>query len=520
VKRWRWLAGAALVAALCGLLAPRVSRQLNKRNKPVLKDRDVLQPYVSQEAYAQQDARRLSMRLKEVELGGRPVADGPAVVMVVLDTFRADRLLAYGGAEELTPNLNAFARDASVFTRMRSTGTWTLPSHASLFTGLYPIEHGARGSPAEAASRAYGLPKGPPTLAERLSEAGWMTIGIAANRAFLDSAWGLSRGFDVWLCEDLPARDGLSYPQADRVSVLAATALRLNALEDRDNPLFLFVNYMDTHTPWIPREGYTARPERVDPLLLPKGGTWESRGRWRVSRNAVLAQRREPSPEELATWEEAYDAEVRFLDEWFGRLMVDLEAGGVGEDDYVVVVSDHGEFLGEHDLLEHSKDVYEPVLRVPLMIRGPGFTPGEDAAPVQTHDVPNLLLAALGLAPLTEDPGDPSLQISELYWARHRDLKTPDIAERFDRVRRAFVRDDRKLVLTEGEGTDAYDLSLDPDELRSLAGVVSGFGEEDWIAPMKAEAEDWLSDRAAAEGEDVSLSKEQRERLRALGYIQ
>jgi len=520
VRRWRWLIALALVGAACALLGPKVVRQLQKRDKPVLEERPPLQPYVSQEAYAQQDARRLALRLQELQAGDRPASDGPAVVMVVLDTFRADRLLAYGADEDIAPHLNAFAREATVFTKMRSTGTWTLPSHASLFTGLYPIEHGARGSPAESASRAYALPDGPPTLAERLSEAGWVTVGLAANRAFLDSAWGLSRGFDVWMCEDLPARDGLSYPQADRITALAAATLQLYALEEREEPLFLFLNYMDAHTPWIPREGYTANPERVDPLLLPKGGTWESRGRWRVSRNAVLSQRREPSPEELATWAEAYDAEVRFLDEWFGELLTALAAAGVGEDDYVVVVSDHGEFLGEHDLLEHSKDVYEPVLRVPLMIRGPGFAPGEDPRAAQTHDVPNLLLEALGLTPLSEEDGDPSLQISELYWARHRDLKVPDIADRFDRVRRAFVRGAQKLVLTEGEGADAYDLASDPDELRSVAGAVGGLGADDWVAPMTAEAERWLSERAAAEGADVSLSDEQRDRLRALGYIQ
>jgi len=485
--------------------------------------RDPVQPVDSHAVAAKHAGLRLARKMSSVSLRGRRAARGgegsggeaPDVVMIVLDTFRADRLAAYGGAGGIAPNLDAFASSATVFPRMVSTGAWTLPSHGSLFTGLFPIEHGARGSPAAAPTRAYRLTSDAPTLAQRLHDAGWLTVGAAANRAFLDRTWGLSRGFDVWLCEDLAPRGGLTYIQGDRIALLGAAAFEHR---DPDVPLFLFLNFMDTHTPWIPREGFTARPERIDPLLLQRGGTWQERGYWGDSRRAVLSGRRPATPAERATWAEAYDAEVRYLDSWFGHLMGALEEHGVGEEDYIIVLSDHGEYLGEHGLLEHSKDVFEEVLRVPLMIRGPGFGPGVDRRPAQTHDVPELLLEALGLKPLGAERlrpvGEDPLQVSELYWARHRELRDSRIAARFNRIRRAFRDGDHKLVLSSDDANEAYDLAADPAEATSV------FARAQWVAPLRAMGEAWLSDREASEGEGVELDSEQEDRLRALGYIE
>lgn len=517
---------ALALVALVALLGCRPKHWLSRMGcayeRPVLEQRSALQGYRSEVTQAGIDARRLAIRMGDVPMSGRPASGGPDVVVVVLDTFRADRLAAWGADPELAPRLNAFAEQSRVYTGMRATGTWTLPSHGSLFTGLYPMEHGARGSPRDAKTRAYGLSGAPPTLAGRLADAGWLTVGVAANQAFLDRSWSLHRGFDVWMCEDMNLRSGLSYPQGDRMSALAVQAAeyhrRQSALPSRaDHPLFLFVNFMDAHAPWLPREGYTAHPERIDPQLLPQGGEWTGKGRWQTSRRAVLSRRRPPSEAELSTWAEAYDAEVRFLDEQFGVLLDGLAEAGVGEDDYIIVLSDHGEFLGEHDLLEHSKDVYEEILKVPLLIRGPGFEPGVDDSAIQTHDVPELLLEALGLEPLAGSPELADVQVSELYWARHRDLKTPSISDRFDRIRRAFVDGDRKLILTEKSDRDedeAFDLRSDPGERRSV------LDEASWVGELRAEADAWMGERVESIGEDVALTPEQEERLRALGYLQ
>ncbi|MBK7760244.1 MAG: sulfatase-like hydrolase/transferase [Deltaproteobacteria bacterium] len=439
---------------------------------------------------------------------------GPDVVVIVLDTFRADRLAAYGGDPDLAPNLNKFAETATVFTAMRATGSWTLPSHGSLFTGEFPMEHGGHGSPADAATKAYALSTDVPTLAERLTEAGWGTVGIAANRAFLDSIWGLARGFELWMCEGLSAGHELGYAQGDRITGLAQAALtRWNKPEaPAPRPLFLFLNYMDTHTPWVPREGYTAHPERIDAQFLPGARLWPQakKGRWNRSRIAILSNKRDATKAERETWEEAYNAEVRFVDAQVGALLDSLPSLGVGPEDYVILLSDHGEFLGEHRLLEHSKDLYDEVLRVPLMVRGPGFSPGLNPSPIQTHDVPELILAALGLPPLSDEPPTTDLQVSELYYARHRDLGVPALKERFDRVRRSFVLNDQKLILTEGGPSERYDLRADPQELRPLA-------EPNPALEDRARA--WSEGHVPNQGAAPTLDAAQEERLKALGYM-
>ncbi len=149
---------------------------------------------------------------------------------------------------------------------------------------------------------------------------------------------------------------------------------------------------------------------------------------------------------------------------------------------------------------------------MPLIIRGPGFGPGEDPRRVQTHDVPELLLTALGLEPLVGGADD--LQVSELYWARHRELKDFRIAARFDRIRRVFRDGDHKLVISSDGRHEAYDLARDPREASSI------FDSAPWVAPLRARGEAWLDAREASEGEAVELDSEQEYRLRALGYIE
>ncbi|MCB9796893.1 MAG: sulfatase [Alphaproteobacteria bacterium] len=450
-------------------------------------------------------------------IGGLPPglpAEAPDVVFIVLDTFRADRLAAYGATGGLTPALDAFASEARVFTRMRATGNWTLPTHGSLFTGLHPTEHGAHGSPAGAKSKAYGLGPSPTTLAERLGESGYRRVGVAANRAFLDSVWGLSRGFEVWQCEQLEVARGMPYVQGDRITGLAKVAL---AARPEGEPLLLFLNYMDTHAPWVPREGYTAHPERIEPAHLPGGKLWKraQEGDWSEVRVEIMSGAREATQSERDTWSEAYDAEVRWLDAQVGTLLDALPSYGIDENDYVVIVSDHGEFLGEHQLLEHSKDLYEEVLRVPLMIRGPGFEPGADARPIESHEVPLLLLEAMGLEPLVPGvPGEDPLQVSEMYWSRHRELSDPALAERFGRVRRAYVSDDHKLIVSDDGAHEAYDLRADPGEGSSV------YGSAAWAGALEGAGAAWLEGRTVGEGAEVVLEKEEMKRLRGLGYVE
>ncbi len=417
-------------------------------------------------------AEQANLDALDAHLVGLAGAEGRDVVLIVLDTLRADRL-------ELMPRLQAWAEGARRYPNMRSVGSWTLPAHASLFTGRHPREHGAHGS-ADYEWRARGLDETWPTLAERLSEQGYATVGIAANVAFLDRRWGLARGFDLWLCEQLPGgRPRLPYHQGDRVVDLA-----VHTLEQVEGSLFLFVNLMEPHSPWNARQGYTEGG--VDPATLPG-----ERERFAELRRDLLGHQRS-DPVAVESWRSAYDAETRWLDEQLERLL-----RAVDEDAVVVVLSDHGEFLGEHDLVEHSKALYDEVLRVPLFVRGPA--PGEDLSNVQTDDVPDLVLEVLGLPPLgqVED-----LQVAELHGGRARDLRWPRIWERTDRRLRAF-----------GEGPWLVIEDLDSGAVESFyEGAVTEDGGEEllqrghaWVEATPAWAGEWEA--------EIDL-----EALQALGY--
>jgi arylsulfatase A-like enzyme len=449
--------------------------------------------------------RQDDLRLLRGELARAPSVweppQKPDIVVIVLDTVRADHLGLYGYDRATTPKIDAWAAGARVYDRMQSNGAWTLPSHASLFTGKPIIAHGARGTPV-GSDIAAPLADKTPTVARALRQAGYRTAGIAANRAFLHPMWGLAQGFDVWLCQQLRFDAmRLPYTSGDRVTTMAKALLE----RPREEPLFLFLNYMDAHAPWIPRRGYVRDADAIRSTYLPYNGGWEA------VTTALMAKGTAPGAVQRA-WKEAYDSELRFLDEQVGDLLQALPTLGIGPEDYVFVLSDHGEYLGEHALVEHSKDVYESVLHVPLLIQGPGYAPGRDATPMQTQDVASLLLAAAGEPPLDGAVRTADLQVSELYWSRHKDLTNAQYGKRFDRIRRAFRVGAQKLILGSDGSREAYDLAEDPDELNPVTTAR-------WVPGLEARAEAWLAGQKLAP-EAKMTGPADVEALRSLGYVE
>ncbi len=428
-------------------------------------------------------------------------AKGPDIVVIVLDTTRLDRLGIYGYDQNTTPKLDAWARGARVYDQFRADATWTLPSHASLFTGKAPTAHGADGLPLEAEQPASPLRKGVPTVARSLRKAGYRTVGIAANRAFLDPAWGLSQGFDAWVCRELEeGPGGGSDPTADRIQRLAQAALGA----PREGALFLFLNFMDPHTPWIVREPFLAHPDKIRPKTLPGTKGWN-----RASRR-LLVEGTLPD-ETIESWSEAYDSEVRFLDDELGNLLAALPSLGIGPEDYVFILSDHGEYLGEHGLVQHWRDAYEELAHVPLLISGPGYAPGRDPTPLQHHDLAAMILAAAGLPPLPESSAT-GVQVTESWYARKDDLADPKLAPRFNRIRRGFVSGTQKLLLGDDGTQEAYDLAADPGELHPLT-------DAPWAETLQALATAWQA--AQVPPEPATLDEPvNTEALRALGYVQ
>jgi choline-sulfatase len=284
----------------------------------------------------------------------RPARDErPDVVLITLDTVRADRMTGTEAAARLAPHLTAFATECRTFTAARSVGSLTLPAHASMMTGLYPPRHGAR------ANGPQILPPSAFTLAERAAEAGYQTAGFVGSLA-LDRAYGIAQGFEVWDQPDradsrvtgqISERDGFA---------VAASATRWLARREPDDerPLFLWAHFFDAHAPYAPPAEYLERA----------GGN-------------------------------AYDGEIAALDAAIGSLLAGLRTTGLLDDAVVMIVGDHGESLGEHGEATHGLFVYDATLHVPYLLRDPrGDRAGEmDDALVSVVDVQPTLLEAMGL---------------------------------------------------------------------------------------------------------------------------
>jgi arylsulfatase A-like enzyme len=306
----------------------------------------------------------------------------PNVLLVVVDTWRADRL----GAPGLTPELDAFATECVVFERAQSPRAKTTPAVTSLMTGLYPHDHGVR-------DLTTPLTADIPVIAETMQTGGYRTGALIGNYVLRSELSGLDRGFDLWV-EDLPELGGV--PPAD-VPLRGAASLTDGALcaldlgpgsadgAGPDTPLvregvpwFMWVHYMDPHGLYAPPEPYRSRAleadaadiERIPPPDRP--GRTAISPQWVAEYNVPDSARLADGGVDASRVRALYDGEIRYVDAQIGRLLSALRESGALENTLVIITSDHGESLGEHDYwFEHGRHAYEATCRVPLMIRFP-----------------------------------------------------------------------------------------------------------------------------------------------------
>jgi arylsulfatase A-like enzyme len=422
-------------------------------------------------------------------------AERPNVLLVTLDTTRADHLGLYGYARDTSPHLDRLATESVVYTRAIATSSWTLPSHASLFTGKLPTGHGARFDPEGplvlgesvrgpmdlAEFRASPIAEREVTLAERLREGGYATGGVAGG-PWLKRVFGLNKGFEFYADDGI---DTLAGARGDRVTDAA-----LRFLEDvGDRPFFLFVNYYDPHGPY-------AAPLRhrlaIDWRLLFPG---------------------DAQPSELVAL--AYDAEIHFADAELGRLLDRLRALGLYDDTLVVVTADHGELLGEHGRFNHGYYLTEPELHVPLVVKHPrGERAGKrEVARVSIAAVFALILDRLSLeVPAQAEPPP------------ERAVGHPVVAETYPHPVfapnghwRALYQGSLKYLWNSLGRHELFDLEGDPGEERNLVGRHPGMARR-----FEADLEAILArvprpPRETGPGRPVDA--ETREALRNLGYL-
>ncbi|HEY5659000.1 MAG TPA: sulfatase [Myxococcota bacterium] len=426
----------------------------------------------------------------------------PNVLLITLDTVRADHLSSYGYARPTTPNLDAFAGRATRFTTCFATSPWTVPSHASLFTGRHPFEHGAHSFEPKGMeyNNVFPLDESHETLAEVLAGEGYVTAGIVANNVYLDPLLNLQQGFETW--------------DVKRVRGHRLTRRAFRWLErSREQPFFLFLNYLDAHRPYnvMPVEGERRYPKSQNPYR-----TLDAL----ISR--VMIEGEPPDGlGELVT--EQYDRALRNLDAQLGRLLAWLEERGLYDDTLIVITSDHGEYFGEHGLVEHSKDVYRQALAVPLIVKRPGQNRGEIVdTPASLVDVPRMILAGISEELLERhgerfpyELGNHPL-IAENYFSRPKDVLHPVYGSRFRRVRTALIDDGYKLIHSSDGRHELYWLADDPDEASDASAT-----QPDRLRQMLGALEQLQAESRWVHSGDglLPLKPEQIEALRRLGYV-
>jgi arylsulfatase A-like enzyme len=418
------------------------------------------------------EARTLSARTT-------PSPRPPNVVLLVMDTVRADRMSLYGYGRPTTPKLAAWAAAAVVFDRAHSTSSWTLPSHASIMTGRMPREHHA-GDP-----RRPFLDGALPTLAEAFDRAGYATGGFSANTYWAARHVGLARGFTHFEDYFRSGRDAVFRPvlgrkigwelapkfgvgritERARADAMNARLLAwLNQIGDR--PFFAFVNYMDAHGPYLAPPPYATQfsptaaesANREEAILSPTND----------SQAARLSER-------VKTLSDAYDGALSYLDVMVTDLVDALDRRGLADNTIIVVTSDHGESFGEQGRVSHGNSVFLEQTHVPLIVRLPQHKDGgrREPRPVSLSQLPATLLALTG-QPRDEFPGtsifetatEPGPIVTEVA----RRLAVPTTWPSSRGWQRAVVTDRWHFVLGEKGDRYLYDLSADPGEQQDLSG--------------------------------------------------
>jgi arylsulfatase A-like enzyme len=472
----------------------------------------------------------------------------PNILWVVWDTVRADHLSLYGYAKLTTPHLQEWAQGSRVFANAVSTASSTVPSHASMFTGLLPSEHGANND-------HRFLDDEFTTVAELLRESGYQTYLFAAN-PHISEEENFTQGFEVhehpWsekyseeakriVLEKLRPDDRSSglvaqaeAGQLGTWGIKASGALAQRGLEswlavrDRERPWFAFLNYMEAHRPFIPAARYRAR--MMDPDQVERS--------FQVDRSwypmwAYVFGLGDYDEGELATMAATYDATLAELDDLFHDLVRSLEASGELENTIVILVSDHGEHLGEHRMLDHQYSLYQDLLRVPLVIWAPGrIEPGWEEGPVMTFDLFPTLLEFAGIqlparprwqALSLQAPDSRRWRLAEYPAPMGMPLQTIERAHPgFDtspwrRSLQALMIDGLKYIRGSDGRSELYDLARDPGETRDLAADRATDAEQ-----MQQKLNDLLGriDLRGREGNETpEISDEQRRRLEALGYL-
>lgn len=455
----------------------------------------------------------------------------PNVLLLVLDTVRSDHLSCYGYHRPTSPNLDRLADEGVLFETTLATGTWTLPSHASIFTGMYPSKHGAH-------NKHQYLNERYTTCGEFLQNQGYRTACFS-NNPFVSQKDGIGRGFEefheLWIASGLLG----SWSKAKKVfkkmigkhdkGAQALTLSIINWLENytKDRPFFIFTNYLEAHLEYVPPKPYDTRFLQI--------GTSLRRAR-RVNQDPVAYNGRKVSmsKEDFDILYSLYDGEIAYQDYWLGVLFDYLREHNLIDDTVVIVTSDHGDNIGEHGLMGHEFSLSEQLLHVPLIIRYPevyeadlrvnGVAQLLDIFPTITDivggdkDVKNDM-QGISLIPGRFSDLRERIAFAELYAPNEQNIRERysgiDLSQ-YLKDRRVVWTRDFKFIWSSNNDHELYDLRDDPEEKKNLVGELPKK-----VSEMQGILDSWLNsfEHEVDFQQDFETDEQTIERLRELGYI-
>ncbi len=431
------------------------------------------------------------------------------LLVIFVDTLRADHLGCYGYTRNTSPNIDRFAEGSTLFLNALSQSPWTLPSTASLFTGLYPTRH-------QTITRQTELPDHRRTLAEILRDHGHRTGAVVSN-IFVSSKYNLDQGFDDFDESEVGGHRDISSP--------GVTALGIEWLREHgEAPFFLFLHYFDPH------HDYLGHPEF--PFGEPYEGWVDSTMRF----EELKEKRHGLGPEDIAYLVSLYDSEIAFTDHHVARVLDELDRLGLAESTLVVLAADHGEGFMDHDWLGHTRGLYEELIRVPLILRNPQMAnlPHVFTPQVEMIDLLPTILDMLGIEKEARGIDGSSfvralqgrVELSSPAFSEvcFHPLAFPEDMQIRPGVNFRSVREgDWKLIHAVAlDELELYDLATDPFEKNNLARSTDGKPRE----RLRSVLAEWTAGtEETARQENLAsnlfqIDPETEERLRALGYVQ
>jgi arylsulfatase A-like enzyme len=418
-----------------------------------------------------------------------------SVFIIAVDTLRADHLRCYGYPRNTSPNIDELALDSIKFNKCYTPSPLTTPAFASVLTSLPPFKHGAKRNGLSIFDQIGTLP-------QLLREQGYRTGAFVSNWTLKKKLTHLDRGFDTY--EEILTKKrwfGLINPEGEAPDITQEASKWL--FKNKDRKLFLFVHYTEPHDPYVYHRDFDEGYDDFDPEFYPNGSH-----RKKIKK---------------------YDTEIGFVDHYVGELIGKIKEYGLYEDSLIIFLADHGESFGEHDYYGHGRRLYNSGLHVPLVVKLPGSEAKdtEISRNVSLLDVAPTILSLLdfpvpedmeGEDLFGEDGGDRVLYFECYRGAVHRG-REKTFRLKVEPVRYGLLRDDFKLIFD--KGYEAYDLAGDRFEHTNIyKNPDKKYAEmTSFLESFMKDVQDFIEFSKKYHKQRVSLTKEELERLKALGYI-